>query len=151
MLQIIHTINIDDLFAAGPMIGVPMANTAKKKSPKKAKKDKLYLIVEKLRAQPLENSARKKKYNFSDPTALRALRIHRHLRALEDDILEHGPKRGVSMTADKNSDQIIISIRNEEIHCCRVAYLTPRELRLLRKNRKVANILRKCVALAEAS
>ncbi len=128
-----------------------MANTSRKPSPKKGKQDKLYLIVEKLRAQPLENSARKKKYNFSDPTALRALRIHRHLRALEDDILEHGPKKGVSMTADKNSDQIIISIRNEEIHCCRVAYLTPRELRLLRKNRKVANILRKAVAFAEAS
>ena len=129
-----------------------MATTAKKTKKKKVcKQDKLYLIVEKLRAQPKQTSAAKKKYNFSDPTALRALRIHRHLRALESDILEHGPKRAVSLEADAQSDQIVISIRNDEIHCCRVAYLTPREFRLLRKNRKVANILRKCPAYKDVA
>lgn len=109
--------------------------------------EKLYTIVERLRAQPVQEGSRNKKmYNFSDPTALRALRIHRHLRALESDILEHGKKRTVSLSTDENSDQIVISIRNEEVHCCRVAYLSPREFRLLRQNRKVANVLRKCQA-----
>ncbi|MFN2167131.1 MAG: hypothetical protein ACK2U9_12825 [Anaerolineae bacterium] len=126
-----------------------MAKAAKKKKP--CDKEKLYGIVEKLRAQPKQTSAAKKRYNFSDPTALRALRIHRHLRALESDILEHGPKRAVSLEADENSDAIVISIRNEEIHCCRVAYLSPREFRLLRKNRKVANILRKCPAYKDVA
>lgn len=128
-------------------MGVPMPKTDK--SPKK-KKEKLYTIVEKLRARPKESSRNKGKYNFSDPTALRALRIHRHLRALENDILEHGGKGNgkpaVSMELDSASEQIVIRVRNDEIHCSRVAYLTSKEFAFLRKNRKVANVLRKCPA-----
>ncbi len=114
------------------------------------KKEKLYLIVEKLRKYPKENTKNKRKYNFKDPTALRALRIHRHLRALESDILEHGHngngKRAISLKRDSKSDQVVISIKNDEVHCCRVAYLSLLEFSILRKNRKVANVLRKCNA-----
>ncbi|MBN2494054.1 MAG: hypothetical protein JXR96_05650 [Deltaproteobacteria bacterium] len=115
--------------------------------------DKLYLIVEKLRTYPKENSRNKKMYNFSDPTALRALRIHRHLRALETDILEsrENGKHSVSLQADPDSDQIILSIQNRELHCCRVAYLSPYEFQLLRKNRKVASVLRKCPAYKDVA
>lgn len=119
------------------------------KAPKK-KKEKLYSIVEKLRARPKQSSRNKGKYNFSDPTALRALRIHRHLRALEQDILDHAGKGNgrpaVTMELDNDSDQIVIRVRNDEIHCSRVAYLTAKEFAFLRKNRKVANVLRKCPA-----
>ncbi len=115
------------------------------------KRDKLYLIVEKLQAQPKENTRNKRIYNFSNPTALRALRIHRHLRALESDILEHAGKRAISLSANKNRDKVVISIRNDEVHCCRVAYLSQREFRMLRKNRKVANVLRKCPAYTEVA
>ncbi len=125
-------------------MGVNMARKAT------GKEEKLYLIVEKLRKYPKENSRNKRKYNFTDPTALRALRIHRHLRALENDILEHGQngngKRAISLQRDSKSDQVVISIKNDEVHCCRVAYLTPVEFSILRKNRKVANVLRKCKA-----
>jgi hypothetical protein len=126
-----------------------MAKRALKNKP--TTQEKLYGIVEKLRAQPQETSRSKKMYNFSDPTALRALRIHRHLRALENDILEHGKNRAVSLAAAEGTDQIVISIRNDEVHCCRVAYLSPREFRLLRQNRKVANVLRKCPAYEEVA
>lgn len=112
----------------------------------KDRHDKLYLIVEKLRSTPKQTSKQKQKYNFRDPTALRALRIHRHLRALENDIIEHKNKRAISLSLDPGSEQIVLSIRNEEIHCCRVAYLNQQEFTFLRKNRKVANILRKCPA-----
>ena len=112
--------------------------------------DVLYRIVEKLHARPRQNSRNKGKYNFSDPTALRALRIHRHLRALEKDILDHAGagngKPAVTMKVDSASNQIVISIRNDEVHCSRVAYLSSREFSLLRKNRKVANVLRKLPA-----
>jgi len=114
------------------------------------KKKKLYLIIEKLRKYPKENTKNKRKYNFKDPTALRALRIHRHLRALEDDILEHGQngngKRAISLKRGSKSDQVVISIKNDEVHCCRVAYLSILEFSILRKNRKVANVLRRCEA-----
>jgi len=112
----------------------------------KDRRDKLYLIVEKLRSSTKQTSKQKQNYNFRDPTALRALRIHRHLRALENDILEHKDERCITLKRDPKSDQIIVSIRNNEVHCSRIAYLTPREFTLLRKNRKVANVLRKCPA-----
>ena len=119
----------------------------------KCSTEKLYGIVEKLHKRPRPENSKKKgkgKYNFSDPTALRALRIHRHLRALENDILEHAGagngKPAVSMQVDSDSKQIVISIRNDEVHCSRVAYLSSREFSLLRKNRKVANVLRKLPA-----
>jgi hypothetical protein len=105
--------------------------------------DKLYLIVERLRDEPKDGSKAKKIYNFSDPTALRALRIHRHLKALEQDILEaQGPEQ-ISLRPAPDTQHVVLSIRNDEIHCSRVAYLSQRELRLLRKNRKVANALRR--------
>ena len=114
------------------------------------RKEKLYLIIEKLRKYPKENTKNKRKYNFKDPTALRALRIHRHLRALENDILEHGQngngKRAISLQRDSDTDLVVISIKNDEVHCCRVAYLSKLEFSILRKNRKVANVLRKCKA-----
>lgn len=127
-----------------------MAKPAKKSKPKD-KREKMYMIVERLRSQPRDGSRNKKFYNFSDPTALRALRIHRHLRAIESDILEHGDARVISLRAEENGDQVIISIRNDEVHCRRIAYLSRREFRLLRKNRKVANILRKCPAYRDVA
>jgi len=110
------------------------------------KKEKLYSIVERLRAHPKQSSRNKQSYNFSDPTALRALRIHRHLRALEQEILNDGNKRRIGIKLDTKSEQIVLTIANDEIHCSRVAYLSEKEFSLLRKNRKVANVLRKCPA-----
>jgi hypothetical protein len=112
-------------------------------------KENVYSIVEKLRDQPQKPSRNSKSsrnkafYDFTNPTALRALRIHRHLKALEEEILNPGAKRTVSISSDVNSDQIILCIQNDEIHCCRVAYLTPQELSFLRKNREIAKILRR--------
>jgi hypothetical protein len=111
---------------------------------KKECKQKLYSIVERLRDQPKDSSRNKQFYNFSDPTALRALRIHRHLKALEDEILDPEVKRTITIHPDPRSDQVVLTIHNEEIHCCRVAYLTQEEFGFLRRNRDVARILRKC-------
>ena len=68
-----------------------MARKAKKKS------ENLYTIVERLRANPKQSSKNKKNFNFPDPTALRALRIHRHLRALENDILDPDGKHQIKL------------------------------------------------------
>jgi hypothetical protein len=122
------------------LIGVTMARKAKKKH------ENLYSIVEKLRANPKQSSRNKQKFNFRDPTALRALRIHRHLKALENDILNPEANHEITLQIDAQTNQIVISIRNTEVHCCRNAFLTDIEFRLLRKNRKVLNKLKKCKA-----
>jgi len=113
---------------------------------KRNKPENLYIIVERLRSTPKPTSKQKQAYNFSDPTALRALRIHRHLRALETDILEDRDKKKISLSRAEDDSRIVLCIRNEEIHCSRVAYLTPQEFTMLRRNRRVANVLRKCPA-----
>jgi hypothetical protein len=122
-----------------PMIGEAMTE---KRKPAKAKQPKdLYLIVEKLQAQPREEK-KKRFYNFKDATSLRALRIHRHLRALESEILK-SDNRAISVHADEKSKRIVISIQNDQVHCRRYAYLSPKEYRMLRRNRRVAYALRK--------
>ncbi|MBW2699693.1 MAG: hypothetical protein JRF33_02650 [Deltaproteobacteria bacterium] len=125
------------------------------KAIKGKKKDKLYVIVERLRSYPKEKSRNKKFYNFRDPTALRALRIHRHLQALEKDILDTTDKSCIELSIEFNNEpkneRIVLSIRNQEMHCCRVAYLSQREFRILRKNRKVANRLRRCPAYKDVA
>jgi hypothetical protein len=113
-----------------------------------SKEEKLYLIVNRLRAEPKMSSKNKQHYNFSDPTALRALKIHRHLKALEEEILDQSTseKYTITIKRDAGTDRIIIEIRNNEVHCSRVAFLSQQEFTFLRKNRKVANVLRKCRA-----
>ncbi|HOX45282.1 MAG TPA: hypothetical protein PK668_16925 [Myxococcota bacterium] len=121
------------------------------KNPMTKKEDRLYLIVERLREDPKDGSNPKKMYNFSDPTALRALRIHRHLKALEQDILEAQDTDTISIEPAVDPGHVVLQIRNNEIHCSRVAYLSQRELRLLRRNRKVANALRRALAARDVA
>ncbi|NMB76778.1 MAG: hypothetical protein GYA21_16800 [Myxococcales bacterium] len=107
----------------------------------------LYSIVERLREQTKDSSRNKQFFNFTDPVALRALRIHRHLRALEEEILDSTTKRTITICFDPRSGRIVLNIRNDEIHCSRVAYLTQEEYTFLRRNRDIARKLRKCGAL----
>lgn len=107
----------------------------------------LYSIVERLREQTKDSSRNKQFFNFTDPVALRALRIHRHLRALEEEILDPITKRTITVCFDPRSGRIVLNIRNDEIHCSRVAYLTQEEYAFLRRNRDIARKLRKCGAL----
>ncbi len=112
--------------------------------------DELYKLVEKLRKEPKDTSRNKGYFNFSNTLTMKALRIHRHLRALERDILDQSQSNTmedpVSLELDPGSKRIIISIHNDEIHCRRVAYLSNREFSFLRKNPKIENILKKCPA-----
>ena len=83
------------------------------------------------------------------------MRIHRHLLALEKDILDTTDKSNIELSiefsAEPKNERIVLSIRNQEMHCCRVAYLSQREFRILRKNRKVANRLRRCPAYKDVA
>lgn len=117
------------------------------KKNQKVNPEDLYGIVKKFRAIPKSEAAKNKAgYNYTNPTILRALRIHRHLRALETQILdaEGSPAVSISLQPEPNSDRMVLSIRNSEVHCFRVAYLTPEEFTFLRQNRKVARVLQKC-------
>ena len=109
-----------------------------------AEEEKLYGMVRRFREDP-EGSARNKgRFNFSDPMISRALRIHRHLQALEKAILEQKGRESVSLQLQPQSSQVVISIRNPEVHCQRNAYLSLREFTLLRQNREVESVLRHC-------
>jgi len=109
-----------------------------------AEEEKLYGMVRRFREDP-EGSARNKgRFNFSDPMISRALRIHRHLQALEKAILEQKGRESVSLQLQPQSSQVVISIRNPEVHCQRSAYLSLREFTLLRQNREVESVLRHC-------
>jgi len=112
---------------------------------KKLANHKLYSIVERLRSSPKPTSKEKQSFNFNDPTALRALRIHRHLLALEAAIVDDQMKKEISLRLDPSSHCIILTISIPEVRYTRVSYLTPEELAFLKQNRKVAHVLRKCV------
>ncbi len=55
-------------------------------------------------------------------------------------------KKELSIKVDPNSNFIILNIKFPNIHCSRVAYLTQQEFTFLKRNRRVANVLRKCSA-----
>ncbi len=106
--------------------------------------EKLYNLVEKIGASSEPGAKNKQWYRHRDPTTRKALRISRHLRALEQDILDLDGKNTVSLAVDPFTDTIIVSIHNEDFSCSRKAYLNPKEFYLLRKNKKVAAVFRKC-------
>ncbi len=113
-----------------------------KKSP-----EAIYRIVEKLQTI-VEKSSRDKLFRSyaADPAFRRAIRIHRHLKALEKEILTESTTGRLSLSKDRSSDQIVIKICQDNIRYQRVAYLSPKEFTLLKKNTEVSARLRKCKA-----
>ena len=71
---------------------------------------------------------------LSSPEGRRAVRIHRHLRSLESDLV-----RGHPATVDRTDDRVCITIRYRG--GARVAWLTAGEYRLLCTNPIVRSAL----------
>ena len=108
---------------------------------KNASCDDIYRMVEELSRE----DKRKRPSGIASRRAFeKAVRIHRHLKALEQEILEREGEGRVSMSLEPDSGRIVLSIRHDNIHCRRQAYLNARELSILRKNRKVADAFRRC-------
>ena len=125
---------------------------ARKAKTKKAHKDKsLFELVEDMRATTDEKRVLHKLHHSKHPLIKRAFRIHRHLRALEAEILANAGRGCVSLSDDPLSERIVLTIRNDELHCCRFAYLSKRELRMLEEEAKVAKELRACPAYEDVA
>lgn len=107
----------------------------------------IYRIVEALHACD-EKEYRNEVFRSrgSDPAFHRAVRIHRHLKALERELLdiEHHGGAEVSLGVDPSSDQVVLDIRRSNIRCRRVAYLNETEFSLLQKNQQITGVLRRC-------
>lgn len=95
-------------------------------------------LVRRLHAGP-EERRRVLKSRSSDPLLNRAVRIERHLRVLEEEILEHPAQ--VSVRQEEPGDRVEICVRHDSIHCRRVAYLTADEYDLLCSNARIRKVL----------
>ena len=115
------------------------------------RQESLYDLVEDLRATDDERRGLHKLHHSKNPLIKRAFRIHRHLRALEAEISENASRGCVSLSDDPHSNRIVLTIRNDELHCCRFAYLSKRELKMLEKQAEVARVLRSCPAYEDVA
>ena len=90
---------------------------------------------------------------FEDPRVQRALRIFRHLRSVEDDLLAVGGSDGAVRLegVDRHGDQVTVRLVFAERRGHRVSYLTASEWLLLLENDRVSDILRSLIDGAEAA
>jgi hypothetical protein len=83
-------------------------------------------VVRRLREEP--GFSRNRHYQaFSSPEGKRALKIYRHLRSIERDLL-----RGAAATVDRADDRVRVTLRSKRGE--RIAWLTLAEFRLLRSS-----------------
>lgn len=127
-----------------------MASKRKKKKYPQGEEG-LFALVEDMRAAQDEKRVLHKLHHSKDPQIKRAFRIHRHLRALEAEIAQNAGRGCVSLSDDPHSERIVLTIRNDELHCCRFAYLTRRELKMLEAEAEVAKELRSCPAYEDVA
>jgi hypothetical protein len=124
---------------------------ARKKAKPPAGADRLQQVLEEIHATEDEQKVFKRLHRSSDPLYKRAFRIHRHLLALEAEILENAGHGCVSLDHDPRSNRIVLTIRNDDMHCCRFAYLNRGELKLLERKAEVAKELRSCPAYEDVA
>jgi hypothetical protein len=119
---------------------------ARKKAKKTKSNKSLLELVTEMHDTENERDVFKRLHRSRNPLVKRAFRIHRHLQALEAEIAKNAGHGCVSLTKDKSSDKIVLIIRNDEMHCCRFAYLSKGELHILESNDEVGKELRSCPA-----
>lgn len=124
---------------------------AKKKARPPAGADRLQQVLEEIHATADEQMVFRRLHRTSDPVFKRAFRIHRHLLALEAEIIENAGHGCISLDTDPRSSRIVVTIRNDDLHCCRFAYLSRGELKLLERKAEVAKELRSCPAYEDVA
>ena len=92
-------------------------------------------IVRRVRKDGSSMSRNRNFFTFTDPKARRALRIARHLRDLECDVLEH------SAVSEAEDGTVVIRVRYPELNATRTAYLSRREFDLLLEDPRVSMVL----------
>jgi hypothetical protein len=80
---------------------------------------------------------------YEDPRVKRAVRIFRHLRSVEDDLLALVPDGAVELDAlERDKERIIIRLVFADAGGRRASFLSASEWELLLENDRVTNILR---------
>lgn len=80
---------------------------------------------------------------YEDPRVKRALRIFRHLRSVEEDLLEVEPAGEVDLEAvERDRGRVVVRLRFGEGRGRRISFLSPAEWELLLENERVTRILR---------
>ncbi|MBA2662320.1 MAG: hypothetical protein H0U74_08490 [Bradymonadaceae bacterium] len=113
--------------------------------------DLTYKIVRRLLRDDDVKFSRNRNFEaFEDARVKRAVRIYRHLRSLERDLLAlHDTSGAVRLEAvDCEGDQMTVRLTFAERRGLRVSYLTRREWLLLLENERVSDILRQLMAVA---
>ena len=86
---------------------------------------------------------------YEDPRVKRAMRLYRHLRSLEADLLELDDPQKVSLEAvERQQDQVTVRLVFAEQKGRRISYLAPREWELLLESQEVCDILRTLIERA---
>ncbi|MFP4597521.1 MAG: hypothetical protein ACLFVJ_04665 [Persicimonas sp.] len=80
---------------------------------------------------------------YEDPKVKRAVRIFRHLRSVEEDLLEIDHSGEVALDAvEREPDRVVVRLSFGGNGARRVSFLTPSEWGLLLENKRVTDILR---------
>jgi hypothetical protein len=101
----------------------------------------VYRIVRRLRAPGAPLSRNRHFDAFAGPEGRRALRIHRRVRSLEEDLARHGASATIRLSA-AGDDRVRVEIGLPSLHGHRTAYLSHGELGLLLDSEAVGHLLR---------
>lgn len=106
--------------------------------------DLTYRIVRRLlRDDDVQFSRNRNFEAYQDPQVKRALRLYRHLRSLESDLLAlENPDTAELEAVRREEKQVTVRLVFEESKGRRISYLQPREWQLLLENKRVCDILR---------
>lgn len=113
--------------------------------------DLTYRIVRRLlRDDDVQFSRNRNFEAYEDPQVKRALRLYRHLRSLEADLLGLDDPGEVSLEAvERDQEQVTVRLVFQESQGRRISYLKPREWQLLLENKRVSDILRELMQRAD--
>lgn len=113
--------------------------------------DLTYRIVRRLLRDDDVQFSRNRNYEaYEDPQVKRAMRLYRHLRSLEEDLLALGEDESVDLeTVERTEDKVTVKLVFSEQKGRRISYLKPREWELLLENERIYGILQKLVNEAD--
>lgn len=106
--------------------------------------DLTYKIVRRLLRDDDVKFSRNQNFEaFEDARVQRAVRIYRHLRSLEHDLLalQGADAKARLETVDNNGEQMTVRLSFSEHNGFRISYITRREWLLLLENERVSAIL----------
>lgn len=104
----------------------------------------VHKIVRRLLRDDEVDFSRNRNYEaYEDPKVKRALRIFRHLRSVEEDILAAGDDAVEVRAVERDDGRIVVRLHYPSGHAERTSYLTESEWHLLLESERVHDRLRK--------